>query len=214
MAASIFRDDSYLKDEDFLLKKLAALDLSCSSCAEDFGQGDEVVLVKIVRGQQVRDPAVPSGLRKEAYDEIDDQGDYRFDPYFMHFECWELIAEEHSESIADLPPIWDDDTQALTFCCFCRNSIRAWEVFGLVLFGEVDASLRSPNGEHGNIKFRLVDDSEPQEVCLSCLRKISDDTLELWDNLSDHGECADCTHLRCWRTDYNPCKCPCAHEET
>lgn len=204
------RDDCYLRDEDFLGG--FKLDLSCSSCAEDFKEGDEVILVKIVRGQQVPEPAAPYGTRVEAYDEIDDEGDFRYEPYFMHYSCWELLAEEYSEKIEDLPPIWEDDTNQLVFCQFCRNSIRAWEVFGLLMFGVVKASLRSPNGKAGSISFKLVEDADQEEICLSCLRGICEESLELWDDLSQMGECKDCSHIRCWRPEYNPCKCRCGHE--
>lgn len=199
------RGDVYLRDEDYLLDKFTKLDLSCSSCSEDFHEDDEVVLVNIVTAQRH-----PNG-QIHCFDVLDDEGDYCFEPHILHFECWEDICTEHAENIRDTPPIWDDDHIKLIDCEFCRDGIRAYERFAFVLYGEMKRSNRISNGSTQPV-FVPMDKADTQNVCLGCLGRIADECLELWGEVAQHNECHTCAHLRCWRPDLRQCQCEC-HQE-
>ena len=176
----------------------------CAQCHEPPVFTEELVLLQIVQprffnGQLLLHPVLD-----------DDTGDFQYEPYFLHFMCWEGIEEDLEEEISNTPPISDDHSPIQ--CRYCNSGIREWEKCGAVLMGELHVSKRAPNGERGEDFVGLGD---PYLVCFYCLLIINDGILEFWENgvAQDH-ECGDCLQARCWRLDPGTtCPCPC-HEDT
>ena len=71
--------------------------------------------------------------------------------------------------------------------------------------GEFQAADRQPEGYAH--KFQPYDQT-PDMYCLSCIRSVNDDIIELWETISFAGECAACTYQRNWRNNAQ-----CNHEE-
>jgi hypothetical protein len=133
--------------------------------------------------------------------------DFIFDPYFFHFECWEDLLDDLKKEVEDQPPI--QDAYSAFKCKTCGSGIREWEYAGMATYGEFHVSRRFPDGE---MTARFQPCGKADIYCLYCLSVVNHAELEMWDDLSQHGECMDCVHLRCWR--FNTCDCACHTEAT
>jgi hypothetical protein len=171
----------------------------CASCGEAICFTDEVYLVQMAQGQQV------PNIGPEIYIVLDDEGDFLYSPHFIHLECWEDITDEVLETVRDMPPETCND--GVLDCCLCASDILAWEFFVTATLGEMEVSDRQPDGE-GATKFRA--NGNPDIYCLACIVRVNEEELELWNELTQAGECSSCIQERCWR--YSRCDCRC-HEE-
>jgi hypothetical protein len=50
-------------------------------------------------------------------------------------------------------------------------------------------------------------------MCLYCLALLNSSFIEMWDELSQFGECMDCMFTRCWRGPSCPCTCHVPEQE-
>ena len=142
-------------------------------------------------------------------DEDSTTGDFFYDPYYFCFKCGEDLLEKLKEDAQEEEPV--DDNENSTFgCACCGSGIREWEMAGTVSLGEFHLSRRAPNGIRGP-SFQL--NGKPDLLCLFCLTIINNNHIEMWDSLSEAGECEDCILDRCWRDGSDLCACPCHHEE-
>jgi hypothetical protein len=172
---------------------------TCGQCDEPISFGETLVMVQVVRPEIY-------GSQPTLMPLLDDEGDFLYEHYFLHFGCWESIQEDLSEELEDTPPV--EDEFGITRCEVCGSAIREWETCAAITHGEFHRSRRAPDGTHG---VNLVPNGAPDVLCIHCLSLINEEQLEMWeDGVSQDGECRECQHSRCWR-DFD-CACPC-HEE-
>lgn len=171
----------------------------CASCGESIGFTDEVYLIQIEYAQQS-----PNG--PELHIMQCNDGDYLFEPYFLHIECWEDILSELKDKVNDVPP--SIHPEGVLECCMCGSSILLNEYLGTATIGEIHLSDRRPN-DQSSTKFKP--NGHPDVYCLHCIALINEEELEMWEGLNQNGECITCTNVRCWRN--VTCHCMCHIEE-
>lgn len=175
----------------------------CSDCGEHIGYTEEVWLIQVVQLQR----HAGTTHAHQIINEQDPDGDFLFDPYLFCFSCWEKLYDELKENFADEPPVLDDES--MFECTCCGSGVREWEYTGIFTLGEFGLSKRAPN----NVRGPSFDPSgEPELICLACLSMLNSDQIEMWDDISQLGECSGCTQERCWRTGI--CDCGCHQEHT
>jgi hypothetical protein len=182
-------------DEDDDPEKWALTDEICASCGERLLFTDEIYLIQIVQTQVVEG-------RVEIYPVQDEEGDFAYTPHFIHLECWEDVDESTREKVRDEPPIPCEG--AAVECSICASGILPWEYLGVIALGELRVSDRHPNGKSA---IRFVANGHPEALCIACLTHILIEEIELWDGISQNGECEECALDRCWRT--RACECAC-----
>lgn len=170
---------------------------NCASCGEALSYTEEVFLLSVVQAQLIDG-------RIEYYDVLDDSGDFAYIPYFFEFVCWESIEEDLKDRAKDVPPIVDN--QSLLECAACESDIRAWETLGLVSFGELHSSRRTPDGP----STIFTEMGDKRHVCISCLYTIND-VGQFWENGMSEGypgykACEEGIHARCWRMETCSCR--------
>lgn len=170
----------------------------CSDCGKELEYTEEVFLVQIIQPQRF-DGKV---FYHNVIDESDPQGDFMFDPWYFCFSCGENLLEGLKEDATDEPPVEDDASSHDCVCC--GSGIRDWELAGTITVGELHISSRAPNGIRGP---HFHSNGKPDLYCLYCMVIINTFHIELWSELSESGECADCIQVRCWR--YDECECAC-----
>jgi hypothetical protein len=177
----------------------------CADCGENLTYAEEAWLLQVVQLQEI------GGKLQSVYivDEQDPDKDFLFTPYFFCFSCWENHIEELKEECDGQPPVEDRGCIADCFCC--GSSILEGEYSGLISLGEFELSRRAPSGVAG-ATFAMR--HAPDVICLYCLSVLNESFIEMWDELSQFGECMDCIFSRCWRA--GPCACGChtAHPES
>lgn len=171
----------------------------CGLCANEVNLTDEVFLVRIVH------PFIIEG-ELVYYDIIDERGEYKYPPIFFEFECWESEEEEVQCIQEDVPPIVAPD--GIILCDICRSDICQGEAMGLVQFGEIRLSDRSPNNCH-SAHFEGM--AEPQHLCIACITHLEDNQRDpLWtgeiEPVPNHEVCVEGIFERCWRG--GTCACP------
>jgi hypothetical protein len=176
----------------------------CAQCGEALEFTEEVFLLQIVRAHEVHG-------QLSLHLALDDDGDFLYEPHFLHFKCWEEIQEELEEELENEPPILA--ARGVLDCKSCGGGIEASEVLGALTLGELHLSKRAPTSTGRGEDFEEAGD--PFLFCVYCLNLINDNWLEFWkDGISETGECMDCIQTRCWRvrgTIYE-CQCPCHFE--
>ena len=173
----------------------------CAQCEERLAYTEEVFLLQIVR------PEVAEGTIR-LVPVLAEDGDFLYEPYFLHFSCWEDVLGELKDESKDCPPVPDD--MSVLECSCCKSGIREWEYCAALNLGEFHISARSPSGEGCGPDF--VEMSTPDVLCLYCVSIINENWLEFWaTGIAQDQECDDCLHARCWRT--FSCECTC-HSET
>ena len=171
----------------------------CASCEDQLFLTDEVVLLQVVYANF-------TGTQIECYDIDDGVGGFIYEPYFLHIDCWEELIEGLGELTEDCPPLLDP--MSIFDCSHCKSGIRSWESSCLVTPGELRRSPRSPTGVQ-NVHFDACL-GEPKLLCISCIAQMTEEVVEMWDDLSHHGECPEGTHRRCWRgNECHDLECPC-----
>lgn len=176
----------------------------CADCESGIALTEEAFLVQVVT------PAKAGGavLFFPVIDEHDVAGDFLFEPYLYCFTCWEEHWDNLKNEANDSPPVADG--YSVIECACCGSGIREWEYAGTFTLGELRTSPREPNNTPG---AHFVPVNKPEVICLYCLRTFNENYIEMWNELSQFGECADCTHFRCWRYQNPGCSCAC-HQET
>ena len=170
----------------------------CADCGEELTYAAEAWLLQVVTLQEI-------GGKLQSYpivDEDDPNKDFLFTPYFFCFQCWESMHEEMKEECDGQPPV--EDTGFVADCHLCGSSVLEGEYCGLLSLGEFMLSRRSPNGVAG---ARFEVEHAPEVLCLYCLSILNESFIEMWDDLTQFGECQDCIFARCWRGAGCPCGC-------
>lgn len=179
-----------------------ATDVVCANCEAAVNYDDEAVLVQIVQPQHIGGRV----LYLQVINEDDVEGDFLFTPYVYCFECWDGYFADLKKEAEDAPPV--QDPEAIVRCTCCGSGIRAWEYLATFTIGELHVSGREPNNIPGP---QFIGTAKPEAICLYCMTVLNDNYISMWDELSQTGECTDCTLARCWRHDN--CQCGC-HQET
>lgn len=190
-----------MKDDDEPDDLTMETGLDCACCTQEVEASEEAVFLQIVQAQSINEKIEYYPVLK------DSDGDYQFSPLFVHLDgCWEDVQEGIHEKIEDTPPV--EDAYSLLPCTSCGSGIREWEYFALGQHGEFHCSPHTPG--HAPV-YAFVPwggkDEKRIHTCLACIAKISEDTLDDWDDVSQIGECAFCTHARCWRDPSCSCFC-------
>jgi hypothetical protein len=163
---------------------------NCSDCSEDLMLTDDVVLVQVVI------PKVENGQVVFPVFENPD-GSYAYEPYVFHDHCWGENVDLMRASLEEAGWLPKPDQYAFCRCAYCDSGIRVGEPMGFISYGQLTTSKRVPNGEV-SVTFE-EGKGQAERVCLSCLRVINDEVIEMWERLSYGGECAECTYERIWR---------------
>lgn len=175
--------------------------IDCTSCGKAFCESEEIFQVTlrfVVRTE--------TGLTQCHV--LGEDGDCAYEPTFFHVGCWEEVVEGLREAVADTPSV--EDEEAALLCTFCESGVREWEHFGRAYIGELRRSPRCPDGQKA-YRFVRIDSSAGSLICLPCMQRVHDEVLEIWDEVSQEGECSDCIHDRCWRQ--SECECDCHSED-
>lgn len=197
--------EAAIETNDELFKLINKSEHTCDKCGSSIQYTDEIYMLQVVQ------PYIQSGQLLFAPVQAED-GDFLYEPCFLEFMCWEEVEEDMREKMEDHPPILDDF--AILDCAICESGIRQWEYSGLAVYGELHCSKRSPDGNPTSI----FDSQDPSPVvfCIACLKKI-DESIELWDDVDQNGECSEGTFIRCWRYGCDPSACqlglPCKTED-
>lgn len=181
-----------LTDEEWAIQLLINESAhECAYCGEDIHSVEELQLLQVVYANRVNG-------KLEFYAIEDERGEYLYKSKFFHFMCWEEVQEGLAEITEDQePPICDEIERRACECDSCTADIRHWETTGMVQFGELRRAKRMPNGD-STLYFDECN-TAPRTFCISCLRTINHEVLEMWPEISHAGECAEGTLYRCWR---------------
>lgn len=172
---------------------------SCPVCRRGIEADDDVSLALVVQAQQV------TGGNK-FHPLLTASGEYRFEPVFFHFKgCWQDIYHD-LEKIAEDTDVRRDLASHLN-CETCGSGIREWEIMVLAQYGEFRTSRRSPNGSPTYIFSPFKDVDNSSHICIACILNLVGDTMQVWEDISENGECSYCTHSRCWRVAQCGCDC-------
>ena len=178
--------------------------LICADCEDPLCYGAEVALVQIVQ------PKLAGGavFYYPVIDENDLDGDFLFEPYIYCFSCWDEQFWDLKREAEDVPPV--QDVHGIVECACCGSSVREWEYAATFTVGELDPSAREPSNVPGP---HFVPAGKTEVICLYCMIVLNDNYITMWEELSQFGECADCTLARCWRYETQRCGCSC-HDHT
>jgi hypothetical protein len=175
----------------------------CADCGDDIRFTEEAWLLQVVQLQKV------GGQLQYApvIDETDPSRDFLYSPYFFCFRCWESQYDELKEELDNQPP--NEDPLSVAECTCCGSSVREGEYTGLFIIGEFHTSRRSPNGVPSGT---FAPNAAPEVLCFYCLYILNDNFIEMWEEVSQFGECEDCIFCRCWRG--ASCSCSCHQPDT
>ena len=143
----------------------------CPCCQEYLVYTDEVYLVEVTEAAQ-------DGGRIATQPMISDEGDYLYEPYIMHFQCWEEVLEQIREATQDQPPV--ECVDGILFCKCCGSTIGNFEPYVAAYIGEIRVSQRSPNLTK-NDKIERYPDADP--ICLACIVHVFEEHFEDWEDL-------------------------------
>lgn len=128
---------------------------------------------------------------------------YRYDPVFICMKCWDDLEQELVERLADTPPCIHQES--LLTCNFCRSSILLFEYYARMMTGEI---LRAPQEPRGQVSYTFHPFETGRALCLACMARVTSEILQIWEDVTQTGECGDCEQQRCWRG-VRPCFCAC-----
>jgi hypothetical protein len=159
--------------------------------------GAELVLTEDAVRLEVVIPQQGEGNQVVYQPFVTQQGTYAYEPYHFHEQCWDEYAEAIAQEFEEYDARAVHDDHSFVVCKICYSGIRLHEPMGLVQRGCLQASQRSPNGE-GSVSWY---NASLEHVCISCLRLLNDEILDLWGerSISYAGECPACTYERIWR---------------
>lgn len=144
----------------------------CVQCEDEIHMAAEVFLLRIVQ------PYFSNGQLQHV-DVTGPDGGYAYDPAFYCFDCWEEVQEELTEQTENSPPLQHPD--GLLLCDICQSDVLQGETVGLLSFGELHWSERSPNHAHSPV-FVDMDNGEPKHICIGCLHHLEENRrYPLWD---------------------------------
>jgi hypothetical protein len=170
----------------------------CSDCEEAIYNSDGVVLVQVVLPQVVEGRVVLQDFEEPV------TGGYAYEPFLFHEQCWgsnyDVLLEYLEEECCEAVPT----PHSFSTCAACGSGLLPGEPTGLLSYGTLSVSPRTPNFEPSVVFTR---GQRHQLLCLSCLRTVNEEVIEMWTTLSYAGECALCTYERRWRTNT-----PCDHD--
>ena len=167
-------------------------DKVCPECGEELMLTEAIVLLQIVIPQL-------NEMSQVVYTPFEGpNGSYAYEPYFFHPGCWKLNEEALDEMLAEYDCHAVQDDYSFMTCKLCFSGLRLGEPLAMVLHGELHANRRSPDGIH--LPTFAPYTNKRELLCLSCIRTLNDEIIELWDHISYNGECPSCTYDRAWRT--------------
>lgn len=191
-------DKRYIKseDEEYLEHLVTRTDLKCSVCTNTLHLVEEMFEFKIIQAQLVEGELV-------YYDALDNNS-ILYPAHYFDFKCWEEVEEEIESRHENTPPM--KDQLALLSCDLCGSDIRELEILGLVRFGELHCSPRTPQGIPETVFENMGRD---KHICIGCITNINDG----WDLWADDvaavpgvDVCREGIFERCWRKDECHCK--------
>lgn len=194
LAPSLTRYES--EDDELLLPPAGK---QCKECGNDIRLTDEVFLFKVVQAYYTQG-------KLQYADVLNGDGDYKHEPLFFDFSCWEEQEEELATIQEDVPPVHDHS--GLLLCDICRSDIREGEALGLLYFGEIQVSERMPNNETTPV---FVPMGDAKHICLACIYHLDNNKDEpYWpediEPVPGVDVCVEGIFERCWR--YGNCACP------
>lgn len=172
---------------------------TCEGCEEQLlPELDDIALLQVSYIQGYEHPPM---IRQT------EEGEPLYEPLFYCFRCYEELLTELRELNKDQLP--GDGHLFPLQCEFCGRGVGFEESYVSVSLGEIVRSKRYPD----RLKFQAS--GNDQRMCLSCAVQLSgalddeDETASrLWQDMSEHGECARCTFNMCWRAG-GGCSCGC-----
>lgn len=180
-------------------------DTTCIDCNKRFRIGDSLHLATI---KYAIDP-------NTEFDVTDpESGELLYEPLFFDGDCWQEVMCGSKERdglydvIADQPPV--KNSASIIDCYFCGSGILPFEVYGHIQFGEMRTS---PSRPGGRLFPKFDGTGGVQIMCISCMSHVCESVLQIWDDVGQQGECAECQHVRCWREDTCSLECDCHNEE-
>jgi hypothetical protein len=167
----------------------------------------ELLVTECINLLQVMLPTVDSAGVTTIEPFLGPNHEYAYEPFFFHDGCWANIMNALSDLLEEyeLSDLLEQDPYSFAHCAGCRRGLRVGELLGTVQLGEFSGAIRAPEGHAA--KYTAYNQA-PEYLCLSCLRAVNEDIIELWERISYAGECTSCTFERNWRIGV-----PCTHEE-
>jgi hypothetical protein len=137
---------------------------TCPHCEEPVETETELVALEISVFRTAGDHPVAKDIN----------GDYSFQPYLLHRECWELVEDSARETVADMP------VKLVTAgaCRTCRGSLL-----------EDDGCVRATAGElvESRVDGLTFQRQEPPQVsCLLCLASSIEELFDEWQDLEEY----------------------------
>lgn len=143
----------------------------CPCCQEYITYTDEVFLVEISEAARDGNQIVSQAL-------IGEDGDFVFEPYVLHFMCWEELLEQMREITQDQPPVEAED--GILTCHCCGSTIGNFEPFMRSYVAEVHVAKRAPNGENTDT---IATFNTMYPICLPCVVHVFEDNFPDWEDL-------------------------------
>lgn len=165
----------------------------CAECGNELLLTESAALIQIVLPQLTEARQVIY-LPFEGAD-----GGFAYEPYFFHAECWAANEEALDNLLSEYDCHAVHDDYSFMTCKLCHSGLRLNEPAAMVSHGEIRASRRSPDGGGTGATFHTHPNGV-EILCLSCIRSLNDEIMEMWDHISYSGECPSCTYDRIWRT--------------
>lgn len=136
----------------------------CPQCDEPIELGTELIALEISVFRTAGDHPVAKDM----------DSDYAWPPYLLHRECWEWVADNARETVADTP------VKLVTSgaCHTCRGSLS-----------EDDPCVRATAGEIVESKvdgLTFQRQELPQVSCLLCLASSIEELFDEWEDLEDY----------------------------
>ena len=178
-------------------EQLTRTNIQCSVCSHALHLVEEIFEIKLVQPQL-------RGSELEYFDVVDDQGRLQYASHYFDFMCWEEIEEEIENRHQNTPPVRDQ--LALLSCDLCGSDIREWETIGLLRYGELHCSPRTPEGFATTVFQNMGRD---KHICIGCLFHVNDG-WDLWPDEVEPGPgidvCREGIFERCWRKQRCTCE--------
>lgn len=172
-------DGENVEEDDFPEGYWLKSNIDCEGCGDFIAFQDETILILIVQSQKLKQ-LNEYGREEEivqCYPVQNEDGDFAFEPIFLHFECWEDAYEEYSELIADELCLGEPKVKGVQQCTFCKEQISEWEPYAWIRLGEITTDARLTGTESS---FKEAEGGSPEPVCMSCMDRINDQCIELW----------------------------------
>lgn len=163
--------------------------------------GDEIFLLRVHRIHQNEQGVF-------LYDEVDENGEYKYVPYFICEDCWLEDQQGLLDTIQGENPVAAKNH--LCQCDACQSSILSGELVGLLEYGDLFQDPREPVGSEGP-SVQFFPQGEAFYLCTRCLNVLNVEVREYWERDIRHGnECPNGLDERCWRS--GECQHVCRHE--